>query len=136
MSCLRKASDLDGLDSNRHCCNSIFVVGVQEIRDMGGATVQQRKPRKPGKRRREVARREMFFAWPPWRRGEKERRECREVSGEAPVGVKMTLHCAVPCHLWKTKQLLLPDEMRTLVSEGLFLLIGRRRNKKGPAAPA
>ena len=53
-----------------------------------------------------------------------------------PVGVKMTLHCAVPCHLWKTKQLLLPDEMRTLVSEGLFLLIGRRRNKKGPAAPA
>ena len=83
-----------------------------------------------------MARREMFFAWPPWRRGEKERRECREVSGEAPVGVKMTLHCAVPCHLWKTKQLLLPDEMRTLVSEGLFLLIGRRRNKKGPAAPA
>jgi hypothetical protein len=95
---------------------------------MGGATVQQRKPRKPGERR-VMARWELFFffVWPPGE-GERKRGSAGKFQ-EKPVGVKMTLHCAVPCYLWKTNKhlLLLPDEMRTLVSEGLFLFIGATR---------
>ena len=101
MSCLRKASDQDGWDSNGRCCNSSFV-GVQEIRDMGEQQSSNGNPKNQGREEEEEGDGQDVLRVAPLEKGGEREGSAGKFQERPPVGVKMTLlHCAVPCYLWK-----------------------------------